>query len=389
MIRIESKEKCCGCTACASVCAHGCISMIEDREGFKYPKVDLSICVNCGLCEKVCPILYSDSYGEVILVLGAINNNDEIRKNSSSGGVFSIFAESFIDSGGVVVGCAMDRTLQAIHVICETKKDLTQLRSSKYVQSNLDNIFIKIRDLLQSGRSVLFSGTPCQVSGLRRFLLKPYDNLFCIDVLCHGVPSPKLFREYKDSMEKKYGAKAISVNFRCKKKEWKRLYIEFKFDNGKEYYKNASFDPYMQLFLGNKSQRSSCFRCPFTTTSRQGDISLGDFWGIGRIHHRVEDDMGVSLILVNSEKGMNMFKSIRTQMKTISCELDQVVASNSVLVQNINGDKQRNLFYKSYVLDGLHSSVKKYTKHYAGWKQYYVQFMRWGLDIIRSFLKIG
>ena len=357
--------------------------MVEDAEGFKFPKVDVSTCTDCGLCEKVCPILHPESEKNVTQVIGAKHKDGAIRKASSSGGAFSLFADMVISEGGVVVGCAMDKNLQAIHVICKTKDELTHLRSSKYVQSNMDGIFLQVRKLLQQRQKVLFSGTPCQVAGLRRFLLKPYDNLFCIDILCHGVPSPKLFREYKETMEKRCGAKANFVSFRCKKKEWKRLYIDMLFDNGKEYFKSATFDPYMQLFLGNQSQRSSCFHCPFTTIKRQGDISLGDFWGIDRLHPSLDDDKGISMILVNSDKGEEMYEKIKEGMACFDCNIETAIAGNMVLVENITGEEKRDMFYQSYVAEGLQMSLAKYTDHYSLWEQYYLRFMRWGLDIIR------
>lgn len=389
MINIQDKRKCCGCTACASVCSHQCITMVEDAEGFKYPQVDAEKCVNCGLCEKVCPMLHPESDNEVRNVIGAKHKDAVVRKDSSSGGAFSLLAEEFISNGGVVVGCAMDENLQAKHIICTNKKDIVRLRSSKYVQSNMDGVYPQVRKMLREGRKVLFSGTPCQVAGLRRFLIKPFDNLYFIDILCHGVPSPKLFREYKEMMEAKYKAKANFVSYRCKKKEWKRLYIDLQFQNGKEYFKSATFDPYMQLFLGNGSQRNACFHCPFTTTHRQGDISLGDFWGIGRNHPELDDDKGISMILVNSDKGSEMFERIKTNTVCFDSTLDQAIAGNKVLVENITGEDKRNSFYATYVSEGLHCAFEKYTTKYSGTKQLYIRLMRSGLDLLRKLTHKG
>ena len=389
MIEITEKYKCCGCTACASVCSHQCITMVEDAEGFKYPKVDTSLCVQCGLCEKVCPMQHPESDKDVIKVIGAKHNDAEVRKASSSGGAFSLIAQTFIANGGVVVGCAMNDKLQACHIVCQTEDELVRLRSSKYVQSNMDGVYPQIRRLLREGRKVLFSGTPCQVAGLRRYLIKSYDNLYCIDVLCHGVPSPKLFREYKQMMEQQYGAKATFVSYRCKKKEWKRLYIDLQFQNGKEYFKSATFDPYMQLFLGNGSQRNACFHCPFTTTHRQGDISLGDFWGIGRNHPELDDEKGISMILVNSDKGSEMFERIKTNTVCFDSTLDQAIAGNKVLVENITGEDKRNSFYATYVSEGLHCAFEKYTTKYSGTKQLYIRLMRSGLDLLRKLTHKG
>lgn len=389
MIRIVHKKDCCGCTACVSVCAHHCITMHEDAEGFKYPQVDTAACVDCGLCEKVCPILHPESDKNILQVIAAKNKDEVVRKESSSGGVFSILAEAFIEDGGVVVGCAMNKELQAVHVFCETKEELIRLRSSKYVQSDIEGIFPQVRQLLRDGRKVLFSGTPCQVAGLRKFLMKQFDNLFCIDLLCHGVPSPKLFRDYKEMMEKNYDSKAVSVNFRCKRKEWKRLYIELKFANGKEYFKSATFDPYMQLFLGNQSQRSSCFHCPFTSPHRQGDISLGDFWGMGRTLPKFDDDKGISMILINTDKGLELYRHIEDDMISFNTNFEQAVSGNQVLAENILGEDRRNLFYADYVENGLFYAMKKHTQHYSQYKQVFVNIMRWGLDLVRKIFHKG
>ncbi|WP_370860497.1 Coenzyme F420 hydrogenase/dehydrogenase, beta subunit C-terminal domain [Parabacteroides faecis] len=383
MINITDKNQCCGCTACASVCGHNSITMVEDAEGFKFPKVDVATCVNCGLCEKVCPMLHPESERSVRRVIGAKHQDVVVRKACSSGGVFSLLAEVFIVEGGVVVGCAMDKNLHAVHIICETLEDIIRLRSSKYVQSNVEGIFPQVRKQLLDGRKVLFSGTPCQVAGLRKFLIKPFDNLYCVDVLCHGVPSPKLFKEYKEMMEQLYGSHALFISFRSKRKEWKRLYINLHFDNGKEYFKNATFDPYMQLFLSNKSQRNACFHCPFTTTNRQGDLSLGDFWGIGRDFPDLDDDKGISMILINSDKGKEMYSKIMHQIISFESNLDQAIYGNKVLVENILGEMQRNRYYATYVTEGLQVSFNKHTQHYSFWREYYIRLMRWGLDFIR------
>lgn len=389
MINVTEKKQCCGCTACASVCGHNSIKMVEDAEGFKYPEVNAAICVDCGLCEKVCPILHPESERSIEHIIGAKHHDAAVRKASSSGGVFSLLAETFIAEEGRVVGCAMDKDLQAVHIICETQEDLIRLRSSKYVQSNMDDIFPQVRKLLCDGRKILFSGTPCQVAGLRRFLFKPYNNLYCVDVLCHGVPSPKLFREYKEMMERQYGSKAHFVNFRSKKKEWKRLHIDMKFENGKEYFKSATFDSYMQLFLNNKSQRNACFHCPFTTSHRQGDISLGDFWGIGRDYPELDDNKGISMILVNSDKGAEMYGMIKDQIIAFDSNLEQAIAGNKVLVENIPGEEKRDQYYTTYVTEGLQASFKYHTRYFPLWKQYYFCVMRWGLDIVRRVLHRG
>lgn len=389
MIRITDKATCCGCTACASACPKGCIQMIADAEGFKYPSVDLDMCIDCGLCEKVCPMIHPDTENRVMKVYSAKHNDESIRKTSSSGGAFSSLATSVIRDGGVVVGCALDDHLVARHIVVKDEDTLKALRSSKYVQSEMEGIFQTVKGYLKEGKKVLFSGTPCQVAGLRRFLVRGYDNLLCVDVLCHGVPSPKLCSDYLHKKEAEVGSSATSLNFRNKQKGWKRLFIEVRFENGKRYFKFSGFDPYMSLFLNNKSQRASCFHCPFATLHRQGDISLGDFWGIGRRYPDYDDDKGISMILVNNEKGVKLFDWITPDLRFRESDVDLALAGNRVLKEPILGEESRNRFYADYIRDGYDAATKKYALIPPVWKQHYYTAMRFCLDIVRMVTRKG
>lgn len=389
MISISDKSSCCGCTACASICPKGCIRMIEDDEGFKYPVVNPATCINCGLCEKVCPMMHPETENRVQKVYSAKNNDEAVRKTSSSGGVFSIIAQTIVRDGGVVVGCALDESLRARHMVANNENELVVFRSSKYVQSELDGVFIAVKERLREGKKVLFSGTPCQVAGLKRFLRKEYENLFCVDVLCHGVPSPKLYMDYIDREEKEFGSRAVSINFRNKQKGWKRLFIEVIFANSNRYFKFSGFDPYLSLFLNNKSQRSSCFHCPFTTVRRQGDISLGDFWGIGRRYPDYDDDKGISMILIDSEKGARLLDRIAPELCLEERDLDLAIAGNKVLVEPIKGEEARNHFYTDYVRNGYEFAMKQNTSVPSVWRQYFFTAMRSCLDLIRKFLHKG
>lgn len=388
-INIKNKSQCCGCTACASICTHHCITMAEDAEGFMYPSVNLSKCSDCGLCEKVCPMIHSESTNHIIKVIGAKHLQKEVRETSSSGGLFTLLAEAFIDQGGVVVGCCLNKDLKAVHVIASCKEELVGMRSSKYVQSDLSDIFSKVRSLLRSGKKVMFSGTPCQVAGLHRFLIKPYDNLFSIDLLCHGVPSPRLYREYLSRMQSIYESKAVHVNFRSKQKGWKRLYMNIRFSNGREYFKFSGYDYYMSLFLNNKSQRNSCFHCPFNTINRSGDISLGDFWGIGKKFPEFDDDKGISLALINNAEGMNLFETIKNKLVYFESSINLAIAGNKVLVQHITGEEKRNAFYQDFLTLGLEKALTKNVKIPSLGIQLYYSFMREVLDLYRKVLKKG
>ena len=389
MIRITDKAACCGCTACTSICPNGCIIMIEDDEGFKYPEVNPATCINCGLCEKVCPMKQPKTENRVLKVYSAKNNDETVRKMSSSGGVFSSLAQFVIRDGGVVVGCTLDESLRARHIVARNENELMAFRSSKYVQSELDGVFIAVKKDLREGKKVLFSGTPCQVAGLRKFLMKEYEDLFCVDVLCHGVPSPKLYKDYIDRKEREFGSRAVSINFRNKQKGWKRLFIEVIFANSDRYFKFSGFDPYMSLFLNNKSQRSSCFHCPFTTVSRQGDISLGDFWGIGKKYPDYDDDKGISMILVNSDKGRRLFNQVAPYICIRDSNIDLAMAGNKVLYEPIIGEESRNQFYADYVKEGYEVAINNNAFIPPLWKQRYYSVMRICLDIIRRVFHKG
>lgn len=322
MIQITDKSQCCGCTACMTICPRQCITMQEDvKEGFLYPVVDLSLCIDCGACQKVCPVLHQGKDRKPLLVYAAKNMNEQVRLASSSGGIFTLLAERVIDEGGVVFGARFNTEWEVVHDYTETKDGLAAFRGSKYVQSCLGNSFQKVRSFLRQGRKVLFSGTPCQIAGLKNYLLRPYQNLLTVDVVCHGVPSPKAWRKYlNESVRTAYNIKRrnlsllwtdkiTDVNFRSKEKGWKKYHVKIEYRNGKKdvtpFYDNI----YMKMFLSNLSLRPSCYACPSKLHHVQSDITLADFWGVDRIHPEIDDDKGCGLILVHNDYALALLKS--------------------------------------------------------------------------------
>lgn len=356
MIDIKDKKDCCGCSACVQKCPKHCIALKEDNEGFLYPVVDKENCIGCGLCEKVCPVLHQNEPRKPLKVFAAINKNEEIRRESSSGGIFTIIAEKIIDEGGVVFGARFDKNWEVKHDYTETIEGLAPFRGSKYVQSRIESNFRKAETFLKDGRKVLFSGTPCQIAGLKRYLRKEYDNLLTIDVICHGVPSPGVWRKYlSEIISAKYegGKKMTSlspnemplikgITFRDKTNGWKKFGFNITIEDVRilEFYRN---NVYMKAFLKDIVLRPSCYKCPSREGKCYSDLTIGDFWSIDLYCKEMNDDKGVSLLLVNSNKCMSIIHYLdcinKNEIK------DYNIYENLALVSSVKLPKERILFY--------------------------------------------
>ena len=321
-------------------CPKQCIKMVKDEQGFLYPETDTDPCIQCGLCESVCPVLNKGVEHEPIGVYAAKNKNEAERYQSSSGGVYCLLANSILVQGGVVFGVRFDDKWQAVHSYIETKGDLGLFMGSKYVQSRTENTFAITQDFLKKGRPVLYSGTPCQIAGLKNFLGKEYEGLLTIEVLCHGVPSPRVWEDYLDSIRRPKGAAAgentvlsslndapsiEGISFRDKQNGWRKygFVVRFSADQreaGKfglssvkakiekrEYHKD---NLYMKAFLNNLCLRPSCFECPSKGGKSKADISLGDFWSMKKHCPDFDDNKGVTLVYLNSDKGVSAFQEL-------------------------------------------------------------------------------
>lgn len=357
MIKITDKHKCCGCTACVNVCPKNCISMSADKEGFLYPVVDFVKCIDCGLCEQVCPVLRPVKNETEPLVYAAVNNDESVRLQSSSGGIFTLLAESVLDRGGVVFGACFDQNWNVVHDYTETKEGLAKFRGSKYVQSHVGNCFIQVKTFLDSGREVLFSGTPCQVAGLKNYLRKPYSNLFTVDLVCHGVPSPEVWRRYlQEAVCRVYGIKKKNlinldeyisdISFRAKDKGWKKYNIKIIFRNGKVEMMPFFENSYMNVFLSDLSLRPSCYACPTKLHHVQSDITLADFWGVNEIKPDIDDDKGCGLILINCEEKLDFLYKMNCQL--LQQQLERVVEYNPCILSTVNEPANRDFFWAVY-----------------------------------------
>lgn len=328
MIDIK-KEECCGCSACAQSCKLKCIEMLQDNEGFLYPVVNKEKCVNCGTCENVCPSINSKSVACDLKGYVALSNDDKIREESSSGGIFSLLAEYILKKDGIVIGAAFDRNLKVVHKVIREKKDLYKLRGSKYVQSDVKNTYKQAESYLKNNIKVLYSGTSCQIAGLRNYLNKDYEGLYTVDVLCHGVPTPKLLAQYFCEMEKKYNSKIDNVYFRDKKNGWVNYSVEIKFENGKIYRTIFNKDPYMRLFLNNICLRPSCYQCRYNKLERNSDITIGDCWGVEHTVPDFFDDKGTSVIITRTDKGNQLLNGIKADLKYSECDIDYILPPDS------------------------------------------------------------
>lgn len=347
MIQLADKESCTGCTACVNICPNQCLRMYADENGFLRPKLVFSDkCVNCTACRSVCPVLNpKEKLEEKTVSYAAYTKNEKIRKESSSGGIFSEIAIFVINQGGIVFGATYDKDYTVKHVFVDNEKQLEQLRGAKYVQSRLNNCFNKIRYFLEEGRFVLFSGLPCQVAGLKSFLNKEYDKLICIDFVCHGVPSPLVWSEYVKYRAKKdnNGKFPQFINLRSKKSGWSRYQYSnlFSYEDGKNYYCLSGEDLFMRLFVNDYISRKSCANCEFKGYNRISDITLGDFWGVWEIAPEMDDDKGTSILLLHTEKGVKYFNHIRENLIYKSVTLEQASQQNpSMLKSSVENEKK-------------------------------------------------
>ncbi|MEI6131718.1 MAG: Coenzyme F420 hydrogenase/dehydrogenase, beta subunit C-terminal domain [Bacillota bacterium] len=362
MIELARKEDCCGCFGCKSICPESCIEMNPDSEGFNYLEIDVSRCTNCGQCNKVCPMNKKRAPKKNPKVYAAWNLDDETRLKSSSGGVFSLLAKEIIDQNGVVFGAAFDENMKLSHSFVEDYDGLNRFRGSKYIESTVGTSFIEAKAFLKEGRKVLFSGTPCQISGLKHFLKKEYDNLLTVDLVCHGVPSPEVFNKYKQNMERTHNSKVVNIEFRNKNNGWKSSAIEVEFEDGKKYLNSIRKDNYMFGFLRNIYLRPCCHECQFTGVSRIADITLGDFWGVGKKKPELDDDKGTSIVLLHSEKGSNFFEQLGERIFMEKANVEDAIIYNPAINSPAYMNFKRNRFFSDFLVLPFEKIVRKYLK---------------------------
>lgn len=362
MINIKEKFECCGCTACASICPQNAISMAEDKEGFLYPKVDNEKCVNCGGCEKVCPII--NNKVKVKEQKGyLINNKDlEIRKDSTSGGFITPIAEYFIDSGGVVFGAAFDDNLNVHHIKIVKKEDIYKIRKSKYVQSNLKNIFIDVKKELNDNKYVLFSGTPCQVEGLLKFLGDNRKKLITVDVTCRSIPSPKFYNLYKEYIKKSklHGEEIKEIIFRDKSVYgYKYSVMTVKSQNYKTSMGMES-DAYLRGFFENLSVRPSCYSCKFKKIYPESDFRIWDCFFAEKFSKALGDNIGTTRLLINTQRGIEIFNNIKNRYDCVEIPVNKLIADVKEVKMSVEKPRKREEFFKDMNTLKLEDFFQKY-----------------------------
>lgn len=357
-------DNCTACNACFNSCPVGAINMIENKEGFKYPQIDSNKCIKCGLCEKICPAINKKTIEEKdIKSVYAVSANDKIRERSSSGGVFTLLANYILEHDGYVCGAAFSEDFSKVeHIIIDKKEDLYKLQSSKYVQSDIGLVFKEIKALLEENKKVLFSGTPCQVEGLKRYLNKEYKNLLTVDVLCHGAPSPRVWKEYLQEISQNREIK--NINFRTKDNGWQGpLLLKIKYKNNTIHKAFSNEDSYYQAFLKNLILRKSCETCQFTNLDRPSDITLGDFWGIGKYSRKLNDRKGLSVVVANSNKGKEIISKINHKFVIYKeVPIKYAIKGNPVLKKPCKTHKERENFFIKFkrnanIIESINNSL--------------------------------
>ena len=378
MIEIVDKKNCVGCNACTEICPFDCIPLINDEEGFFYPKIDHSVCVDCPICDRVCPI--TDKLPETSnlipyikkaeilrydepLFYASYSTNHEIRIDSTSGGIFSELAFKMFDEGGYVGGAVYNDDFSVSHILTNDRERLPDIRSSKYVLSLTDKLFPDVQEKLKSGDKVLVCGAPCQIVALYAFLKKDYKNLVTCDFVCKGVNSPLVFKKYIEWLEGKYQSKAVKIKAKDKTEGWHKFSMRVDFENGKSYIKNRYHDPFFVGYLQTGLfTMPACFDCQFKGVSQKSDITLADFWGIETIDKSMDQDLGTSLIFLNSDKGVKYFESLSKNIVSKQFTMEDALPGNSAIyLSEEEGSKDlRKEFYRDLERYPFDVVVKKY-----------------------------
>lgn len=361
-----AQNLCTGCSLCAAICPVHAITMREDDHGAFYPEVEEKSCIHCGLCETRCPTWQIEhgrtGTAQILELWAAQLRSDSLRKESSSGGVFTALAQQTLQHGGAVVGCAMSENCrEAGHIVVERAEELSRLRGSKYLQSNMGDILQTTQTLLRTGRPVLFSGTPCQAAALDSLLGKRRpENLLLVDFICHGVPLPGLWRRYLDEQEHKQGAAVCKAYFRYKGNGWKIFSLQLCFSDGQPYVGKVTEDPYLRGFISNCYLRPSCHHCKIRADQYRSDLTLADFWGVEKKHPDWNDDGGTSLVVVHTEKGRAALRQAASALRVLPLDEEDALRENPSYYHCVAPNPLRGKVMKELETQPFDQVIKRY-----------------------------
>lgn len=360
MIIISDKKYCCGCNACVQKCPQNCITMQADSEGFDYPIINLETCIDCGLCQKICPAINQYSSRKPIKIYAAKSKREEVRMKSSSGGIFTELAEQTIQDGGIVFGARFDSNWNVIHDYTDSIEGLAKFRGSKYVQSKIGNNYIYVEQFLKNNKKVLFSGTPCQIAGLRRFLNKEYKSLLLVDIVCYGVPSPLIWTDYINTLNKKNHLPITNILFRDKCTGWSNSSISITKSDSFVLNETLSKNMFITGFFSNLYLRPSCHKCSAKEGKSQSDITIADYWGINEVNASFNDNKGISLVMINTEKGVYIYQQTLTE--NIETTYHQALKNNWAIEQCPSKSELRSYFWDKYKFYGIKAINKTCNK---------------------------
>lgn len=363
MIDIKDKAKCCGCTACANACPKKCIEMKADEEEFLYPVVDESICIDCGICEKICPIKNKVAVPEKSVGAYVVQSTKkDVLDSCTSGGFADIIGNLVIESGGAVFGVEYDESFMPMHGCAENSDDLKKFRNSKYAQSRLERTFSDVKKRLQDGQLVLFTGTPCQVGGLKSFLRKDYENLITLDLVCRSIPSPLLFSKYLEWQRKKYKSEIKSLSCRNKTYGYHSGSLVIHFESGKTYSGSNRVDPYMKSFHHDVCSRPSCYDCAFKTKTRCSDFTVFDSWRPEVVAEGLKDDnRGFSNVIVHTDKGEMLISKLKNAQVWKADAEKMFEFTGGMESRSVNKPESRATYYKILAESGFAATVKKHV----------------------------
>lgn len=358
-LKNSEKHTCSGCTACMNICKQNAIIMKEDEEGFKYPYINKELCIKCGACYNICPNIKHNKENYIIEAYGVKHKNEEERSTSRSGGVFVAISDYILNKNGVIYGAELKDDFTVCHNRATNKEERDKFKGSKYIQSDMKDIIQKVKQDLKDGKKVLFSGTPCQIAGVKSAIpIVHRENLYTCDIVCHGVPSEKVFKDYLKYMEKVTKSKIQKVNFRDKRFGWSSHYETMTFEDGTEktteYFKN--------LFYRHNILRPSCHNCNYANAHRPADITIADFWGIDEINPEFYDEKGVSLVIINNLKGKEIFENIKEELEVMECTIEDCLKYTYTLNQPTPKSENREKFWEDYFKKDFNYIIEKYAK---------------------------